>query len=102
MSLGGESWAIEAGGDIPVPGRFCSWLPAGWRAVGVEGQLKAQAQVEETLGSPQRCGCCGTQRLWNGAALGHGMGKVWCWIGAFWAWKVGQAGTSCPACPVLS
>lgn len=86
MSLGGESWAGDGDGDIPVPGQGGS--APGSQQVGeqwgVEGQLKAQPQVGETSGSPQRCWCCGTQRLWDGAALGTGafccgVGQVWCW-----------------------
>lgn len=64
VSLGGQSWAGDADGDIPVPGQGRS--APGSQQVGeqwgVEGQLKAQPQVGETAGSPQRSWCCGTQR----------------------------------------
>lgn len=69
--------------------------------------LLAWLKAGETSGSTQRRWCCGTQRPWDGPALGaeafcHGVGQVWCWIGAFWARKAlsrrwDTAGTSRPA-----
>lgn len=79
MSLGWESWAGDVDGDISVPGQGSS-APGSQQVgehQGVERQLKVQPQVGETSGCPQRSWCCGTQRQWDGAALGTGSLLPW-------------------------
>lgn len=88
--MGGESWAGDPDGDIPVPGQGSS--APGSQQVGeqwgVEGQLKAQLQVGKTSGSPQRSWCCGTQRRWDGAALGTGSLLPWDGLSLVLEWSI--------------
>lgn len=94
MGSGGEPQAGSGSGNAPVPGQGDSaphsrWVGEQW---GVEGWLEAQPRAGETSGGSQRRWCCTTQRPWDRAALGtgafcHGVDQVWCWIGAFWAWR---------------
>lgn len=71
MSLGGESWAIDAGGDIPVPGQGGS--APGSQQVGEQwvgrGSSKHKPRLRRPWGVPRDVGAvvlrdCGMGQHW--------------------------------------